>query len=91
MALKLAEKAREERTKEASLQQEREQKNNRNRSTNIPNKGGSGQTLMNRSGNAVRRDNNGLVKLPKVGTNGSSVSNSSMKAIFDAKRGEPSR
>lgn len=48
---------------------------------------------MNRSGNAVRRDNinPGLVKLPKVGTNGSSVSNSSMKAIFEAKRGEPSR
>jgi hypothetical protein len=78
----LAEKSREERTKEISLQQEREQKNNRNKSTNMPQKGGSGQALMNRSGNAVRKDNPGLVKLPKVGPNGNNVGNSSMKGIL---------
>ena len=41
---------------------------------------------MNKSGNGIRRpDNNGpMVKLPKVSTIGnSSVSNSSMKAIWE--------
>ena len=96
VALKLAEKAKEEKSKEASLQQERMNKNVRNKSTNIPSnqqlgKPGSNPSpthpqmaSMNKSGNAVRRaDTNGMVKLPKVGTvGGSSVSNSSMKAIW---------
>lgn len=100
VALRLAEKAKDEKAKETSLQQQREQKNVRNKSTNIPsntavNKNGSAQSnpsptnpnipLMNKSGTGIKRpDNLGMVKLPKVSTIGSSsVSNSSMKAIWE--------
>jgi hypothetical protein len=105
VALRLAEKAKEEKAKEASLQQERgkDNKNVRNKSTNIPSNQqvsrnppsnhnvnnppqSSNTAIMNRSGNGIRKpENAGMVKLPKVSTIGSSsVSNTSMKAIWDA-------
>ena len=105
VALRLAERAKEEKAKETSLQQERgkDTKNARNKSTNVPgsqparnpnptssnvppSNPGSNTALMNRSGNGVRKpESGGMVKLPKVSTIGSSsVSNSSMKAIWDA-------
>lgn len=67
VALRLAEKAKEEKSKEGSLQQDRrDQKNIRNKSTNIPsnqqfNKGANPSptnpniALMNRSGNGIKR------------------------------------
>jgi hypothetical protein len=70
VALRLAEKAKEEKSKEGSLQQDRrDQKNIRNKSTNIPsnqqfNKGTNPSptnptnpniALMNRSGNGIKR------------------------------------
>ena len=91
VALRLAEKAKEEKVKEVSLQnKERDNKNVRNKSTNIPNNQQVGvkstpatnqnPALVNRSGNGLRKPE---VKLPKVPTIGnSSVSNTSMKAIW---------
>jgi hypothetical protein len=96
VALRLAEKAKEEKSKETSLHnKEKDNKNIRNKSTNIANNQQVGiksipnnnlqpathnPTLMNRSGNGLRKPE---VKLPKVPTIGnSSVSNTSMKAIW---------
>lgn len=75
-------------------------KNIRNKSTNIPSNQQLGKgaynpspthphvASMNKSGNAIRRTDqthNGMVKLPKVATvGGTSVSNSSMKAIWES-------
>lgn len=94
VALRLAEKAKEEKSKEVSLPN-KDNKNVRNKSTNIPNSQQVGvksipnnnpqvpnqnPALMNRSGNGLRKAE---VKLPKVPTIGnSSVSNTSMKAIW---------
>lgn len=106
VALKLAEKVREDKAAELRQQQKNQNnKNIRNKSTNIPsnqhlskqhsanqstNQAGSNNPPMNKSGNVVRRmengrmDNGGNVKLPKVGAvSNSSVSNSSMKAIWE--------
>ena len=102
VALRLAEKVREDKVNEMKQQQKNQQnKNVRNKSTNIPSnhhlhkQHSAAQsnpspshppTSMNKSGNAIRRppDNAGIVKLPKVPTIGnSSVSNSSMKAIWE--------
>jgi len=103
VALRLAEKVREEKMNEARQQKNQQNKNIRNKSTNIPsnhyiNKQSSAtssnpspnnpQAPMNKSGNPVRKPptdpNAALVKLPKVATIGnSSVSNSSMKAIWE--------
>lgn len=94
IALRLAEKAKEEKSKDASLQnKEKDNKNVRNKSTNISNNQQVGvknittnnqqptnPAIMNRSGNGLRKPE---VKLPKVPTIGnSSVSNTSMKAIW---------
>ena len=96
VALRLAEKAKEEKSKEVSLHnKEKDNKNVRNKSTNIANNQQVGiksipnnnlqpaaqnPALMNRSGNGLRKPE---VKLPKVPTIGnSSVSNTSMKAIW---------
>lgn len=98
VALRLAEKIKEEKAKDAVQQEKaRDNKNVRNRSTNFPSNQQQSKNVisnpttnpnipaMNRSGNGIRKpENPGIVKLPKVATIGNSnVSNTSMKAVWE--------
>lgn len=72
-------------------QKAKDNKNTRNKSTNAPSNTGkppvpvSNTAIMNKSVNGVQKsDTPGQIKLPKVNPIGSSsVSNSSMKAIWE--------
>ena len=104
VALRLAEKAREEKANELKQQQKNQNRNVRNNSTNAPSSnnhlrkqnslngpnhtsGSQPPQGMNKSNNVIRRVDNGMVKLPKVSTIGnSSVSNTSMKAIWEGSK-----
>jgi len=81
VALRLAEKAKEEKALELSKDEKsRNLKDNRNKSITNP-QPNSNNGPMNRSGNAIRKsDNFNLVKLPKVPAIGSS--NTSAKRIW---------
>ena len=97
VALRLADRAKEEKAKEAAqAERTRNGHNIRNRSTNpasshYPNpvrtpSNPNSTNPNNRNATGVRKlDSVGQVELPKVGAIGSSgVSNTSMKAIFDS-------
>jgi tubulin polyglutamylase TTLL9 len=91
VALRLADKYKEDRAKEMQKDEKKDSKNIRNKSTNAPsnhtgksNAPTSNTTIMNKSGNSVQKsDALGSIKLPKVNPTGnSSVSSTSMKAIW---------
>lgn len=89
VALRLAEKVKEDKAREKSREEKKDNNRNiRNRSINAPQTQfkppNSNTALVNKAGNTIRKPEGfGQVKLPKVSAVGnSSVSNTSMKAIL---------